>query len=158
MRSIAQCWESGDVVMVSGSTDNANQGRRIRLGMVGGGQGAFIGAVHRIAARMDDQYEVVAGALSSDPERARASGDELGLDSKRTYSDYADMARREKRLIDGIEVVAIVTPNHMHCAVAKAFLNAGIAVICDKHLSIWMREAKALKAVGEKRNALFAVT
>src|SRR5687768_18182668 len=87
---------------------------RIRLGMVGGGQGAFIGAVHRIAARLDDRYELVAGALSADPDRAVASGRELGLREDRCYGSYEEMARREARLKDGIEAVAIVTPNHMH--------------------------------------------
>ena len=117
---------------------------RIRLGMVGGGQGAFIGAVHRIASRLDDQYELVAGALSSEPERAKASGLELGLREDRAYGSFEEMARREARLKDGIEVVAIVTPNHMHFPVAKAFLQRGIHVICDKPLTANLRDAKKL--------------
>ena len=103
--------------------------RRLRLGMVGGGRGAFIGAVHRIAARLDDRWELVAGALSSDPERARLSGEDLLLKPDRIYGDFNEMARREKRLKDGIDAVAIVTPNHAHAAAARAFLKAGIHVI-----------------------------
>jgi len=131
---------------------------RIRLGMVGGGQGAFIGAVHRIAARMDDAYELVAGALSSDPERAGASGAELGLDPKRAYADFSEMAKRERRLKDGIEAVSIVTPNHMHFPVAKAFVKAGIHVICDKPLVTRSRDARELARLVEKSGVIFAVT
>ncbi|MCB1492649.1 MAG: Gfo/Idh/MocA family oxidoreductase, partial [Rhodobiaceae bacterium] len=126
--------------------------------MVGGGQGAFIGAVHRIASRIDDQYELVAGALSSDPERAKASGAELGLDPSRTYTDFAEMARREKRLKNGIDAVAIVTPNHMHFPVARAFLKAGIHVICDKPLVLNMKEARQLEALVAKSGCVFALT
>jgi predicted dehydrogenase len=131
---------------------------RIRLGMVGGGQGAFIGAVHRIAARLDDQYEFVAGALSADPARAKASGLELGLLEDRTYGSYKEMARREARLKGGIEAVAIVTPNHMHFPVAKAFLQKGIHVICDKPLTATLREAKKLAEVAQKSGRVFALT
>ena len=95
----------------------------IRLGMVGGGKDAFIGAVHRIAARMDGEFELVAGALSSTPERARESGAALGLAPDRVYDDFEAMATREARLEDGIEAVAIVTPNHLHFAPARAFLR-----------------------------------
>jgi len=133
-------------------------GRRIRLGMVGGGQGAFIGAVHRIAARMDDQYELVAGALSSEPERAKASAADLGLDPARGYGDYREMAKAEAQRKDGIDAVSIVTPNHMHFPVAKAFLEAGIHVICDKPLVTSSKEAKALKALVDKSGLVFAVT
>src|SRR5688572_14934633 len=95
--------------------------RRIRLGMVGGGQGAFIGGVHRMAARLDDRYEFVAGALSSDAERAMASAAELHLAPERSYADYREMARREAAREDGIDVVAVVTPNHLHAPIAGAF-------------------------------------
>jgi predicted dehydrogenase len=131
---------------------------RIRLGMVGGGQGAFIGGVHRIASRIDDQYELVAGALSSEPERAKASGLELGLREDRAYGDFEEMARREARLKDGIEAVAIVTPNHMHFPVARAFLKRGIHVICDKPLTATLREAKRLAELAHASGAVFAVT
>src|SRR5688572_30820617 len=131
---------------------------RIRLGMVGGGQGAFIGGVHRIAARLDDRYELVAGALSSDPERARASGIDLGLRDDRSYGSYEEMAQREAGLEDGIEAVAIVTPNHMHFPVAKAFLQRGIHVICDKPLTTTLRDAKKLAELVEKSGKVFALT
>jgi predicted dehydrogenase len=131
---------------------------RIRLGMVGGGQGAFIGAVHRMAARLDGHYELVAGALSSDPERAKASGRELGLTEDRCYGSYEEMAKREARLKDGIEAVAIVTPNDVHFPAAKAFLQRGIHVICDKPLTTTLREAKKLAELVEKSGKVFALT
>ena len=142
---------------IEGRSD-AIHGGRIRLGMVGGGQGAFIGAVHRIAARMDDQYVLVAGALSSDPARAKASGEELGLEPERTYSDYRVMAKEEARRNDGIEAVSVVTPNHLHFPVSKAFMEAGIHVICDKPLVHNSREAKALMALEKKSGVIFALT
>src|SRR4249920_1573864 len=107
-------------------------GRRIRLGMVGGGEGAFIGAVHRIAARLDDQYELVAGALASTAAKAKRSGLALGLADERSYGDFATMAQAEAARADGIEAVAIVTPNHLHAPVGEAFLEKGIHIICDK--------------------------
>jgi len=142
---------------IEGRSD-AKAGGRIRLGMVGGGQGAFIGAVHRLAARMDDQYEFVAGALSSNAERSQASGRELGLAADRIYSDYREMAKAEARRKDGIEAVAIVTPNNIHVPAAKAFIEAGIHVICDKPLSISLKEAKSLETLLKKKNVLFALT
>jgi predicted dehydrogenase len=132
--------------------------RRLRLGMVGGGRGAFIGAVHRIAARLDDRWELVAGALSSDPERARLSGQDLLLKPDRIYDDFNEMARREKRLKDGIDAVAIVTPNHAHAAAARAFLKAGIHVICDKPLTTTKREAEQLAKLARESGLIFAVT
>ena len=120
-------------------TNDGDTARRIRLGMVGGGQGAFIGGVHRMAARLDDRYELVAGALSSDAARAAASAAELHIAPERSYADYAEMARAEAALNatreDGIDAVAIVTPNHLHGRIATAFLDAGIDVICDKPLT-----------------------
>ncbi len=143
--------------MVSGRSDAT--GGRVRLGMVGGGQGAFIGAVHRLAARMDDHYEFVAGALSSDPQRARASGEELGLAPDRIYTDFRAMAKAEAGRPDGIEAVAVVTPNNMHVPVCKAFLEAGIHVICDKPLAFSLKEAKQLEALVKRKNKLvFALT
>lgn len=128
----------------------------IRLGMVGGGQGAFIGGVHRIATRIDGAFQLVAGALSSDPQRAQASADELGL--SRSYADYRQMAQREARRSDGIEAVAIVTPNHMHAGPAIEFLKRGIHVICDKPLTATMAEAKQLAKAAQSSNALFVLT
>jgi predicted dehydrogenase len=126
--------------------------------MVGGGQGAFIGAVHRIAARLDDYYELVAGALSSDPQRAAASAQALRLDPRRSYGDYREMARCEAARADGIDVVAIVTPNHLHAPVATAFLEAGMHVICDKPLAISLAEGQALAALARRNNRVFALT
>jgi predicted dehydrogenase len=132
------------------------QRRRLRLGMVGGGQGAFIGAVHRIAARLDDRFELVAGALSSDPERARVSALEAGI--ARSYADWREMARAEAARDDGIDAVAIVTPNHLHAPVATAFLEAGIHVICDKPLAVSLTEGEALAKLAHSRQRLFALT
>jgi predicted dehydrogenase len=131
---------------------------RVRLGMVGGGEGAFIGAVHRIAARLDDRFALVAGALSSRPDAARRSGLALGLDPARIYADYAEMARLEAARPDGIEAVSIVTPNHMHAPVARAFLEAGIHVICDKPVTTNSPDARALQALARERGLVFAVT
>jgi predicted dehydrogenase len=132
--------------------------RRIRLGMVGGGQGAFIGGVHRMAARLDDRYELVAGALSSDAARATASASELHLAAERSYADFRDMARKESARADGIDVVAIVTPNHLHGRIASAFLDAGIDVICDKPLTTTLAEALELVQRVRKSGRLFALT
>lgn len=141
---------------IEGTTEKREP--RIRLGMVGGGSGAFIGAVHRIAARMDDQYELVAGALSSTPEKSQASGAELGLDPSRVYDDFKAMAIREARLKDGIEAVAIVTPNHMHYPAAIEFLRRGIHVICDKPLTSNLADAKKLVKAAQSSDALFVLT
>ena len=132
--------------------------RRLRLGMVGGGDGAFIGAVHRIAARLDDCYELVAASLSSDPARAAASAAGLRLDPARSYAGYHEMARAEAARADGIDAVAIVTPNYLHAPMATAFLEAGIHVICDKPLAISLAEGEALAALARARNKVFALT
>ncbi len=137
---------------------NAGAPQRIRLGMVGGGEGAFIGAVHRIAARLDDHYELVAGALSSTAAKAKRSGLALGLAPDRCYPDFATMAKAEATRDDGVEVVAIVTPNHLHAAVAEAFLKAGIHVICDKPLATSAKDARRLQSLAAKRGLIFAVT
>ncbi len=143
--------------MVSGRQVESGKGP-IRLGMVGGGQGAFIGGVHRIAARMDGEFELVAGALSSDPARAKASAAELGLDPERSYGSFAEMAKAEAKRPDGIEAVAIVTPNNMHYPPAKAFLDAGIHVICDKPLTSNLADAKKLAALVKKTDKIFVLT
>lgn len=143
--------------MVSGTREKKTG--KIRLGMVGGGQGAFIGAVHRLAARMDDEFEFVAGALSADPAKAKASGRDLGLAPDRIYSSYEDMAKAEAKRPDGIEVVSIVTPNHVHVPAAKAFINAGIHVICDKPLALSLKEARSLEALlARRKDVIFALT
>lgn len=137
---------------------DAKRGGRIRLGMVGGGEGAFIGAVHRLAARIDDHYDFVAGALSSTAEKARRSGEALALASDRIYDDWESMAKAEAKRPDGVEAVAIVTPNHAHAAPAIAFLNAGIHVICDKPLALSLAEGKKIAAAAAKSKAIFALT
>ena len=129
---------------------------RIRLGMVGGGRGAFIGAVHRIASRIDDQYDLVAGCFSADPDKSAASAADLGV--ARSYGSYAEMAAKEARRKDGIEAVAIVTPNHMHAPVAMEFLKRGIHVICDKPLTATLPEAKKLAKAAEASGVVFALT
>ena len=132
--------------------------RRLRLGMVGGGQGAFIGAVHRIAARLDDRYTLVAGAFSSDAARARASAAELHVAPERSYATWQEMAAREAARTDGAEVVAIVTPNHLHAGPAIAFLEAGIHVICDKPLCHSMEAAEEIARAAGAGTARFALT
>ena len=131
---------------------------RIRLGMVGGGIGAFIGYVHRIASRIDGDYELVAGALSSDPDRAQESGRRIGLAEDRIYANFAEMAAKEAAREDGIQAVSIVTPNHLHFAPAKAFLEAGIHVICDKPLTSTLNDARALAKIKPKNGAKFLLT
>ena len=143
---------------IEGSTRAAAPPRRIRLGMVGGGQGAFIGGVHRIAARLDDCYELVAGALSSQPERAAASAAALHVAPERAYADFSAMARAEAAREDGIDVVSIVTPNHLHAPIATAFLDAGIDVICDKPLCTSLSDAMALVDRVRRSGRLFALT
>jgi len=131
---------------------------RIRIGMVGGGEGAFIGAVHRIAARLDDEFELVAGALASEPERAKRSAAAIGLGPDRSYGSYEEMAKLEAARPDGIEAVVIVTPNHMHYPVARAFLEAGIHVICDKPMTSTLADARSLAALVRKSGKLFVLT
>ncbi len=140
--------------MVTGRNEETSG--RIRLGMVGGGNDAFIGGVHRIAARLDDKFELVAGALSSTPEKSIESGQALGLE--RVYEDFKQMAIREARLKSGIEAVSIVTPNHVHYAAAREFLKRGIHVICDKPLTSTLADAKKLVKAAKSANALFILT
>src|SRR5258708_32835306 len=134
------------------------ENRRLRLGMVGGGPGAFIGAVHRIAARMDDRFELVAAALSSDPERSRAGALDLHIAAERAYGSFAEMAAAEARRPDRIDAVSIVTPNHVHFQPAKAFLEAGIHVICDKPLTTTGEDAGALAEIVRRRGLIFGLT
>ncbi len=138
--------------------DQAVVPRRLRLGMVGGGRGAFIGAVHRIAARMDDRYDLVAGALSADAQRAHDSAADLHIAPERSYDDFAAMATKEASRPDGIDVVAIVTPNHMHHDPARAFLQAGIHVICDKPLTSTLEDALDLERVVKASGVVFGLT
>jgi predicted dehydrogenase len=114
--------------------------------------------VHRIAARLDDQFDFLAGALSSDPERSRRSGLALNLAPERTYSDFRDMARSEAARPDGIEAVAVVVPNHLHAPVASAFLDHGVHVICDKPLATSLDDALRLRQKAQTTGLIFAVT
>ena len=137
-----------------------SQSRKLRFGMIGGGRGAFIGGVHRIAAQMDGQAELVAGAFSSDPARSRDSGADLFLDPARVYGSYAEMARAEAALPAArrLDFVVIVTPNHQHFAPAKLFLEAGFSVVCDKPVTFDLREALALQRIVARTGRLFALT
>ena len=130
----------------------------VRYGMVGGGRGAFIGAVHRIAAAMDGHFRLVAGALSSDPERAKASGMDLGLNPDRIYASYEEMAESESKRQDGIDAVVIVTPNHMHAPPAMKFLQSGFHVICDKPLTATLSEAEQLAETAASAGKVFVLT
>ena len=132
--------------------------KRIKLGMVGGGEGAFIGEVHRMASRLDDRYILCAGALCSDAKKAVSSALSIGISQERSYSTYREMAATESDLVDGIEVVAIVTPNHLHHPIAKEFLLAGIHVICDKPMTINTQEARELIDLAKTSNLMLAVT
>jgi predicted dehydrogenase len=134
--------------------------RKLRFGMIGGGRGAFIGGVHRIAAAMDGQAELVAGAFSSDPARSKASGEDLFLDPARVYGSYAEMAAAESRLPAGmrLDFVVIVTPNHQHFGPAKLFLEAGFHVVCDKPVTFDLAQAKKLRAVVRKSGKIFVLT
>jgi len=134
--------------------------RKIRMGMVGGGIGAFIGGVHRMAAALDGEIELVCGAFSSNPERSKASGEELHLPANRVYGSYAEMIKAEKKLPLGerMDFVSIVTPNHVHYGPAKMALDNGFHVICDKPLCFNMREAKTLQKTVEKTGLIFALT
>ena len=128
------------------------------MGMVGGGRGAFIGQVHRMAANLDGKIELVAGAFSSDPEKSKLSGQDFFIDPDRAYGSYEEMAKAEATREDGIDFVSIVVQNHLHFAVAKCFLDAGINVICDKPLTIDLQQAKELKRIVEDSGLIFALT
>ncbi len=134
--------------------------RKLRFGMIGGGRGAFIGAVHRIAAQMDGKAELVAGAFSSDAERSKASGADLFLDPARVYGSYAEMAKLESRqpASERLDFVVIVTPNHQHFPPAKLFLESGFNVVCDKPVTLNLAEAKKLRAVVKKTKKVFVLT
>lgn len=131
--------------------------RRLRLAMLGGGEGAFIGAVHRIAARLDDGYELVAAALSSDPARAAASAAAIHLPPERSYADWRELIRAEAARPDGAEVVAIVTPNHLHTPMAAAALEAGLHVVCDKPLAVSLAEGEALARLARTHDRVFVL-
>lgn len=137
-----------------------NYNRKMRMGMVGGGIGAFIGAVHRMAAALDGEIELVCGAFSSDPEKSRRSGAQLYLPPERVYGSYEEMILKEKTLPVGerMDFVAIVTPNHMHFPPAKMALENGFDVVCDKPVTFNLAEAKELAEIVQKSGRLFALT
>lgn len=130
----------------------------LKLGMVGGGQGAFIGGVHRMAARLDGCFDLVAGAFSSDPARAHASAADLGIGADRSYADFGEMAKAEAARADGIDAVSIVTPNHLHGPIAEAFLAHGISVICDKPMTATLAQAESLLTVAQASKGHFFLT
>lgn len=134
--------------------------RKLKMGMVGGGRGAFIGAVHRMAANLDGKIELVAGAFSSDPKKSKLSGKDFFLDPSRVYGSYQEMAEKESALPVGerIDFVSIVVQNHLHYAVAKHFLEAGFNVICDKPLAFDLKEARDLRRIVNKSGKVFALT
>jgi len=137
-------------------SNQSHNRRRLRLGMVGGGPGGFIGAVHRIAARLDDRYELLAAVLTSNAERSLAAAEELHI--PRAYRSFEEMAAAESKRPDAIDVVSIVTPNHLHYAPAKAFLEAGIHVICDKPLTTTLKDALALREIVKRTGLVFGLT
>ena len=134
--------------------------RKLRYGMVGGGQNAFIGAVHRLATNLDGQIELVAGAFSSDAQNSQTTGKQLFLNPRRTYASYAEMAEREAALPadERIDFVAIVTPNFLHAPVAELFLKKGFHVVCDKPMTLNLKEAKALRTTVRQTGKVFALT
>ena len=134
--------------------------RKIRMGMVGGGPGAFIGNVHRMAARLDGQIDLVCGCFSSSPEKSKQAGEELYLDAERIYGSFDEMMEREAALPADVrmDVVSIVTPNYMHFAPAKKALESGFHVVSDKPMTLTLEEAKELKAIVDKSGLIFALT
>lgn len=133
-------------------------GRRLRLAVIGGGPGSFIGAMHRQAARLDDRYELVAAALSSDPERSKSSGQSIGVPADRCYADGTTLIEAEARRADGAEVVAIMTPNDSHFRFSMLALDHGMDVICDKPMTNTLQEAEALHAKVQSSGRVFCLT
>ena len=134
--------------------------RKLNMGMVGGGPGAFVGGIHRMAARLDGEIELVAGAFSADPDKTKRSGEELFLDPQRVYHDYRTMVKSEAELPVGkrIDFVSIVTPNHLHFPMAKEFLEAGFNVVCDKPMTFDLKEALALRDIVRRTGKVFVLT
>ncbi len=133
--------------------------RKLKMGMIGGGPGAFIGDVHRKASRLDGGIELVAGAFDINPRKSKQMGRELGLNPRRVYRDYQEMIERELKLPEGerIDFVSITTPNNWHFPIAKDFLNAGFHMMCEKPMTINVKEAKALQAIVKKSRKVFGL-
>lgn len=146
--------------MVSGKDESTTFGRKLRMGMVGGGRDAFIGAVHRKAAMLDGEVELVAGCFSSTPEKSKASAEDLFVPEERAYGTWEEMIEKEGALPEGerIDFVSIVTPNHMHYPIAKGFVEAGFNVMLDKPMVHTSQQAKDLIKAVEKAGVIFAVT
>jgi predicted dehydrogenase len=134
------------------------EARKLRMGMVGGGPGAFIGPVHRLAAEMDGKIQMVAGAFSQSPERSREAGVSFGIDPARAYASYQDMISAESKRADGIDFVVITTPNHVHLPIALAALEAGIPVMSDKPATATYSEVQALQAAVVKSGLPYGLT
>lgn len=134
--------------------------RKLRMGMIGGGPGAFIGAIHRTAALMDGEIELVCGAFSSDPKKSKKAGEDLNLDAQRVYASYEEMIQKESALSENkrMDFVSIVTPNHLHFAPAKLALENGFHVVLDKPMTFDLKEAKELKNTVEKSGKYFCLT
>jgi len=146
--------------MIEGKDNAPALNRKLRMGMIGGGRGGFIGGVHRIAAALDQQIDLVCGAFSSDPDRSRDSGKDFYLPEDRCYGSYTEMVEKEATLPEGekMDFVVIVTPNHMHFPAAKAALEAGFHVLSDKPATFDLAEAKELKQLVEKSGLLYCVS
>jgi predicted dehydrogenase len=146
--------------MVSGKNEDAFFPRKLKMGMVGGGRDAFIGGVHRRAATLDGQVELVAGAFSSTPDKSKASAKDLYVPESRAYGTYQEMIEEESKLPEGerVDFVSVVTPNHMHYPVSKAFVEAGFNVACDKPMVHTLAQANDLIQAVKKQNVVFAVT
>src|SRR5437870_7118739 len=139
---------------------NAPLNRKLRMGLIGGGQGAFIGRVHAIAAILDNRAVLVAGALSADPAKAKASAPDYDIKPERAYGSYQEMLAAESKLpaSERIDFVSIATPNHTHYEIAKAFIDAGFNVMCDKPMTFDLSQAEELAKLVHKSGAVFALT
>src|SRR5213595_2178889 len=137
---------------------NAPLNRKLRMGLVGGGQGAFIGRVHATAAVLDNRAVLVAGALSSDPTKAKASAPDYDIPADRAYGSYQEMVAAEAKRPDKIDFVSIATPNHTHFEIAKAFAQAGFNVMCDKPMTFDLAQAEELAKIVQKTGVVFALT
>ena len=137
---------------------NGSLNRKLRMGLIGGGQGSFIGRVHATAAVLDNRAALVAGALSSDAARAKASASDYDIAPDRAYTSFQEMAAAEKKRPDGVDFVSVATPNHTHFEIAKTFVEAGFNVICDKPMTFDLAQAEELLKVVEKSGVVFAVT
>ncbi len=137
---------------------NAPLNRKLRMGLIGGGQGAFIGRVHATAGVLDNRAALVAGALSSDPARAKASAPDYDIPAERAYSSYKEMAEAEAKRADKVDFVSVATPNHTHFEIARTFVEAGFNVICDKPMTFDLVQAEELLKIVERSGVVFAVT